>query len=165
MRTLNFFATLFFLSSFLSEQMKLSYELQNQGGKNFLVINSGENETQPSKPVLRKKKPHRKLKHNKRRRLDLMEGIKKGIESAAYGGMVGYLPAVYEKSAHKELSMNWKRALKVLGIELKTIKQNIDELFEVKLAMKRGLNKARNIKNQVVFRLHSKIDPLIKAVE
>lgn len=75
---------------------------------------------------------------------------------------MGFLPATYEKSAHNELSINWKRSLKVLGIELKAIKQNIDELFEVKLAMKRGLNKLKNVKDQIVFRLHSKIDPVIE---
>lgn len=92
----------------------------------------------------------------------MMDGVKAGIQSAAYGGMMGFLPAVYEKKAHEELKMNWNRSLKVLNIELKTIKENIDRLFEVKLALKRGLNKTVNIKNQVIFRLHSKMDPLIE---
>lgn len=48
---------------------------------------------------------------------------------------MGFLPATYEKKAHDELSLDWKRKLKVLKIELKAIKKNIDELFQVKLAM------------------------------
>ena len=93
-----------------------------------------------------------------------MKGLQQGITSAAYGGMMGYLPAVYEKKAHEDLKLNWKRQLKVLHIELKSIKKNIDEMFQVKLAIQRGLNKAFNIKNQVIFRLHSKLDPLIEVL-
>ena len=48
---------------------------------------------------------------------------------------MGYLPAVYEKKAHEDLKLNWKRQLKVLHIELKSIKKNIDEMFQVKLAI------------------------------
>ena len=46
-------------------------------------------------------------------------------------------------------------------MEQKSIKQNVNDLFEVKYAMKRGLIKLKSLKTQVVFRLHSKIDTLI----
>lgn len=40
--------------------------------------------------------------------------------------MVGFLPAVYEKSAHNEFKNEMEKNLKVLNIELKAIKENID---------------------------------------
>lgn len=40
MKKLKFLIITLFLSLFQFEEMKLSYELKNQNGKNFLVINS-----------------------------------------------------------------------------------------------------------------------------
>lgn len=154
-----FFRLSLLLSLALAEPMKLSYELQNEGGKNYLVINSEEHNLEKTDKKLEKpqnKRPKRKLADD-----SFLKGIQEGIQSAAYGGMAGFLPAVYEKSAHNELKAEFDKNLKVLNIELKAIKDNIDQLFEVKLNMKRAVNKVKNIGNQIAFRLHSKMDPLI----
>ena len=61
MKTLKLLATLLFFSLKSTEQMKLSYKLQKEGNKNFLVINSDDQDDASKKQTIKRKKNHRKL--------------------------------------------------------------------------------------------------------
>lgn len=175
MKNLTFVFILFLLNIVLSSKVALEYKLQQKNGKNFLVINTdGENKkrkTHKKKKSNRKRrklktKVYKKKKNSKKRKLSFVTELGDNavwtLKNLGAGAVAGAVAGKVHKSHFLKKKLKFQRDLNQIKMKTEVQKENLADLFKVKLALKRALSKLKAYKSDLVFRLRAKEDDIVE---
>ncbi len=152
-----------------ADPINLEYKLEEKDGKNFLVINDFQNATKKSRKLKRKIIKKRKKKKKKQKR-KLGGGIfEKLQQNAGYllnnlgsGAMAGALAGKYKKHRFLKVKKMKSRQLHQWNLKNTVISENINDLFKVKLLLRKIYSNLKSVQKSFVFKLHSREDEIVK---
>lgn len=168
---------LFLFNIALSSKVALEYKLQQKNGKNFLVINT-DGDSKKSK----KQKHHKKQMRRRKRKLQtkvyknkkiknkrklgftdqLQENAIWALTNLGSGAIAGAVSGKAHKSKFLKQKLKFQRDLNQIKMKTEVQKENLADLFKVKLALKRALSKLKAYKSDLVFRLRAKEDDIVE---